>query len=623
MADADKNYDYKCESEEERKKRLHLKALDVPFVPGVYIMHDKSGKIIYVGKSKTLHNRLSQYFSPAAKNNIKTEHMVRAVYDFEYIITDTEIEALALENKLIKVHSPKYNIRLKDSKSYPYIKVNVAERYPSITVTRTRSADKAKYFGPYSGMDAAYTILRTVQSTFGIPSCKREFPRDIGKERPCLYSQMKRCCAPCSGNISETEYNELIREVLVFLKGSFSEVKRSLTKKMNEASEKMMYEAAAVYRDRIRVLANFWQKQKVVSSPDTEYDVFGIWKDEMYTAVGVFYIRDGYIIDRSHILFGADCIAESDNIISAICEIYSGREYIPKEVLLGFDTEASEKELLEAYLSERSGRKIAVRIPERGDAKKLCELVCENCREIVSRAEIESEREEKTLIRLAELLKLEVVPERIEAYDISNMGNDNITAGMITVEKGRFKKNMYRSYSIKQTGGKQDDYTSMREAVERRLKHSEDSFPDLILLDGGQTHVSVIRSLLGELGYNIPVFGMVKDSFHKTRALTSDSCDISIAREQAVFNLIYRIQEEVHRYTIGRMSRAKRKSVKRSSLENIEGIGPSKARALLAYFGTIAKIRSAGKDTLASVPGITARNAADIFAYFNGKVSEK
>ena len=607
------------------RKRLHEKALDLPFSPGVYIMHDKSGKIIYVGKSKALHNRVSHYFAPSARHDIKTEHMVSSVYDFEYILTDTEIEALALENRLIKLHTPKYNIRLKDCKSYPYIKVTVADRYPSVIVTRKRSNDKAKYFGPYSGMDAAYKILRTVQSTFGIPSCKRQFPRDIGKERPCLYSQMRRCVAPCSGNLSEEEYREVIKDTLTFLKGSFSDVKRSLTERMMQASDALMFETAAIYRDRIKVLQNLWQKQTVVSAPDTEYDVFGIWKNEAYTALCVFYIRDGCVIDRSHIIFGADRIADSENISAAVSEFYSGREYIPKELLFGFELDEDDRNLLEIYLSERAEHKVHIRVPERGDLKKLCELVCENCRELVMHESAQSEREEKTLVTLAGLLGLEVIPERIEAYDISNMGNDNITAGMVAVINGRFAKNLYRTYSIRNTEGLQDDYAAMREALQRRLAHTEDGLPDLILLDGGKGHVAVIRDLLDSLGYDIPVFGMVKDAYHKTRAISTDTCDISIAREQSVFNLIYRIQEEVHRYTVGRMTAAKRKTVRHSSLEEINGIGPSKAKALLSYFGTIAKIRSADADTLSSVKGITQKNAADITEYFsdNKKQADK
>lgn len=605
---------------EDRLERLRESARELPYQPGVYIMHNSDGKIIYIGKSKSLHNRVCSYFF-SSHHNTKTARMVSQVWYFEYILTDTEIEALALENRLIKLHTPRYNIRLKDCKSYPYIKVDLGLSYPTVTVTRSRIGDRAKYFGPYSGTDAAYTILRTVQTVFGIPSCKRSFPRDIGKERPCLYAQMGRCIAPCSGKVSEEEYGEVIRDVLAFLRGSFSEVRRSLTERMNKASENLFFETAAIYRDRINALSKLWQRQKVVGAPGTEYDVFGMYEDEANAAVSVFYVRDGSITDRDSFNFGAGALLDSGDIAAALCDLYSRREYIPAVILLDFKLETNDVELLEAYLGERAGRRVHVRMPERGEQKQLCTLATENSREYLRRVSAENAKNTDTLVALAELLALEVVPERIEAFDISNMGNDNITAGMIACVGGRFEKKLYRSYTIRSTGGRQDDYASMREAVHRRYQHPEDEMPDLILVDGGEGHVSVVRAQLEADGIDIPVFGMVKDSFHKTRAITDGEREISIARSREVYNLIFRIQEEVHRFTVSRMSGSKRRTLRHSSLEAIPGIGPAKAKVLMTHFGTLSALSYAEEDSIASVPGITRRDAAAVREYFDEKNS--
>ena len=605
---------------EDRLERLRESARELPYQPGVYIMHNSDGKIIYIGKSKSLHNRVCSYFF-SSHHNTKTARMVSQVWYFEYILTDTEIEALALENRLIKLHTPRYNIRLKDCKSYPYIKVDLGLSYPTVTVTRSRIGDRAKYFGPYSGTDAAYTILRTVQTVFGIPSCKRSFPRDIGKERPCLYAQMGRCIAPCSGKVSEEEYGEVIRDVLAFLRGSFSEVRRSLTERMNKASENLFFETAAIYRDRINALSKLWQRQKVVGAPGTEYDVFGMYEDEANAAVSVFYVRDGSITDRDSFNFGAGALLDSGDIAAALCDLYSRREYIPANILLDFKLETNDVELLEAYLGERAGRRVHVRMPERGEQKQLCTLATENSREYLRRVSAENAKNTDTLVALAGLLALEVVPERIEAFDISNMGNDNITAGMIACVGGRFEKKLSRSYPIRSTGGRQDDYASMREAVHRRYQHPEDGMPDLILVDGGEGHVSVVRAQLEADGIDIPVFGMVKDSFHKTRAITDGEREISIARSREVYNLIFRIQEEVHRFTVSRMSGSKRRTLRHSSLEAIPGIGPAKAKVLMTHFGTLSALSYAEEDSIASVPGINRRDAAAVREYFDEKNS--
>lgn len=607
-----------------RLQRLREKANALPLVPGVYIMHDARGKIIYVGKSKVLKNRVSQYFHEHANHSVKTARMVSCVHDFEYILCDSEMEALTLENGLIKLHAPKYNIRLKDDKNYPYIRIDMHAEYPVLSMVRKRTNDGAKYFGPYSSAQAVAKILVTIRKAFRIASCKRQFPRDIGKGRPCIYSQIGQCVAPCTGKVTSEEYREIFRDIMAMLRGSFEDVKRSLTEKMEGAAENLEYEAAAVYRDRIESLSKLWQKQKVVASPDTEQDVIGVYRADTCSTIVIFYIRGGCLVDSESFLFGAEQILEDESITSFLSEFYTVREYIPREILISFPLDTEEKAVLSAFLTEKAGHKITVRIPERGDGKKLCEMALGNAEQSAKHYQMESEKDAKTLSKLASLLALEVVPERIEAYDISNLGAEHITAGMIVCEKGKFIKKDYRTFSIRSVTGAPDDYASMAEALRRRLLHitsgEDGSFgkdaPDLILLDGGKGQVSVVRAVMDELGIDIPVFGMVKDDFHKTRALTDGENEINIAREQSVFVYIYKIQEEVHRYTVSRMMGAKTKTVRTSTLEKIDGVGPAKARVLLAHFKTLSAVKAATLDELTRVPGISEALAKKIIAYF-------
>lgn len=595
---------------------LRDKANHLPLTPGVYLMKDKAGKIIYVGKSKALKNRVTSYFTDLEGHTVKTSRLVSNIYDFDTVHTTTEIEALTLENQLIKLHTPKFNIRLKDGKSYPYIKVTINEEYPRILVDRKRSNDGAKYFGPYSGMSTAYDIVNTVRKAFGIPTCKKQFPRDVGKGRPCLNYQIGLCSGPCTGKISSQDYKELFNDIIPFLSGSFKEVKESLQRQMEYASENMMFEAAALHRDRIKSLTKLWDKQKVVDAPNVDRDVIALHTEDICSVIAIVYIRNGAIIDKECFSFGADQIIDGDSLSSFIFELYRIREYVPKEIILDFDINEDELSALSDLLSEKAGHKVHFKTPQKGNLKQLCFMVKENARQYASQYKEKLERDDETLIRLAQLLKLEVIPESIESFDISNYGNDNITAGKIRIENGRFNKNAYRTFKI---SGTQDDYASMSEAIRRRFSHEDDTYPDLILLDGGKAHVSVIKGVLADLGVSIPVFGMVKDEYHKTRALTTENEEISIAREHAVFQLIYKLQEEVHRYTLSRMTKAKTKSLKRSSLENIAGIGPSKAKALLSAFGGLQGVKTATIDDLEKVKGITLKNATTIFNYFNNK----
>ena len=607
---------------DERRAELLGKANKLPLRPGVYIMRDKNDKVIYVGKSRALKNRVSQYFHESAHHNEKTRRMVSNVFRFDYILTDTEIEALSLENGLIKQYTPKYNIRLKDSKTYPYLKLTLNDPYPKLSVTRKRLADGARYFGPYSSTAAVYSILGTVQKTFGLASCNREFPRDIGKERPCLNKHIGICCGPCTGEISSEDYKAIFREVVPFLRGSFRECENSLRERMEYASDNLMFEAAAKYRDRIESLSKLWQKQKVVGPPDMDADVIALYSDEVCSCVSVFYIRGGGITDTENFNFNADQIIDEETLTGFISELYNLREYVPREILLDFELPGEDMQTLTEHINSKSEAKTVIRTPERGDKKHLCDMVRDNAKQQALLYKAQTEKDNDTLVKLAQLLKLEVVPDRIEAYDISNFGKDNITAGMVVAENGRFRKSDYRTFRIKSTDGI-DDYGAMREALSRRLSHlTDESFgeaPDLILLDGGRGHVSVIRELMNELGCEIPVFGMVKDDFHKTRALTDDKNEVNIAKEQAVFQFVYKLQEEVHRYTITRMQNAKSKAMKHSTLEDIEGIGPVKAKALLAHFRSLAAIKAAGKDELTQVNGISAANAEAIMRAYAGE----
>ena len=604
------------------REALLDRANHLPSVPGVYIMRDKNDRVIYVGKSKKLKNRVSQYFQLNEKN-AKTARMVSQVHHFDTILCDTEIEALSLENSLIKQYSPKYNIRLKDAKSYPYIKLT-AELYPQIRFTRQRDRDKAKYFGPYSSSGTAYRVIDALHKTLGLPSCKLKFPSDIGKKRPCLYYQMGRCCGVCTGKVTPEAYAELIRYATDILRGNIFDVRKDVERQMYRYAESEQYEMAAKYRDTMLALDSLKEKQKVVATPGTEQDVWGFCSDELSQVLSAMLIRDGRVSDLSDFLFGADEIAEMSDLIAFLCDYYQKSSYIPTVVLLSFDPGVEELDLFLAYLTSLAGRRITVRVPERGELRKLCGLVDLNAKERANRYRVEAEKDDSTLVRLAELLCLETVPERIEAYDISNYGKEHKTAGMVVLKNARFSKADYRSFTIRNVENV-DDYASMAEALKRRLNHLSDEggsfseFPDLILLDGGQGHVSAIRAVLEEMEIFIPVFGMVKDDFHKTRALCTEHEEINIAKENGVFLLIYKLQEEVHRYALSRMQTAKRNTLKHSSLEKIPGIGAAKAEKLLKAFGGLGKLKKAALEEICAVKGISVKDATAVYQHFHSE----
>ncbi len=596
------------------KSKLLEKAKNLPKKPGVYKMLDKNGKIIYVGKSKALKNRVMQYFQNISHHNSKTFKMVSAAEDFECIFTDTELEAFVLENELIKLHSPKYNIKLKDDKRYPYLKLTLSEKYPRLVMVRKREDTKGDlYFGPYTSTATVYGIINLVRDIFKLPSCKKKFPRDIGAERPCLNYHIKKCMGVCTGNVSEEEYAETVRKIKLFLNEDYTSVLSNLHREMTLAAENLEFEKAAKYRDMASSLENLKNRQKIVSSPDVERDVFGIWSDELSTCLSVMIIRGGRISDTESFIFSADEIMDGETFPSFLLNFYKVRDAFPREIVINSSLKGEEGSFdFRTYVKQNYGKSLHLIYPERGELKKLCALADENAREYLLHKRAVGEKSDTLLYVLAYLLCLEVVPEKIEAIDISNSGSEFSVAGIISIKDGSFSKKDYRSYNIKESS--RDDYSAMCEALRRRVSHGD--LPDLFLLDGGQGHLSVVGELFQSLSVDVPVFGMVKDDYHKTRSLVSEGGEISIAKNKTIYEFIYKIQEEVHRYTFSLMDRKRNARVKRSELENIEGIGPKKAKILLKNFGSVKNIKAASIDTLCAAKGISHTDAEKIYRYF-------
>ena len=603
---------------------LHEKAMKLPRSPGVYIMEDAQGKVIYVGKSRSLRDRVEQYFH--GSHDVKTTRMASSVRSFRFITTASEMEALSLENNLIKQHKPKYNILLKDSKSYPYARIS-NEPYPRISVTRKRRQDGAAYFGPYSGTGVIYPVIRTLEKSLGLVSCKRKFPRDIGKERPCMYYQTGKCVGVCTGNVTEEEYARLVKMAADVLGGRRGAVVRALSERMAEYAESERFESAARCRDAIKAIEALGEGKRRTGDAEAEYDVIGWYSGEAGECAAVYFVRDGYVSDSEYYEFGEYAVTEQSEgdyspLAAFIASLYRGREYIPREIALSFPLDESECRLLGEYLAQRADHRVTVRTPERGEMRRMAKSCEDDARRHLEAKRSESDRDERLLVRLAQTLRLEVVPERIEAYDISNLGSEHITAGMICAIHARLKRSEYRYFRI---GGltQPDDYESMRQTIERRVAHLEDGegsfseYPDLILVDGGGGHVGAVCEVLSRLGIDVPVFGMVKDEHHKTRSLIApDGGEINIAKDKEIFTFIYRLQEEVHRFTVSRMTQAKRKTLKTSTLEAIPGIGAAKAKALFAAFGTLGAIKRASVEEIAAVKGIGAKDAKAIVDHF-------
>ena len=599
--------------------RLREKANSLPQTPGVYLMKNDRGEILYVGKSKKLKSRVTTYFTGTG-HTAKTARLVSQIADFDYIVCDTEIEALSLENVLIKKHTPKYNIKLKDAKSYPYIKVT-KEEYPRLYVTRDRRDSAARYYGPYSGTAGAYSALEVLLKIFRIPSCKRQFPRDIGKERPCIYLEMGRCSGVCAGKVSALEYRESVRALELVLSGKIKETVATLTEQMISHAEHEEFEAAAGLRDAIRALEALVERQKVVADAKVSRDVFAFYMSETVSVLSVLTVREGALISKGEFILSQNEFSSADDTLSLIAEYYDTRGETPREIMLDFELAEDDISLLGEYLSLGKTYKVRVRVPERGEGRALCDMALENAREVARQHALSTEREDKVFLRFSELLGFTEPPRRIEAYDISNLKDEAITASMVVVENGKFKRSDYRTFSIRTTKG-QDDFGSMREALTRRLSHIGDGTPslgecpDLLLIDGGDGQVGVVREVLASLALDIPVFGMVKDDYHKTRALTDGDGEISIAQELSVYTFVYKIQEEAHRRAVRSTMGQKKKTLTHSSLERIQGIGPTKAKKLLAAY-SYTQLKAASVEMLLGVKGISEGDAEAIFRHFH------
>ena len=593
----------------------------LPLKPGVYLMHDKSGKIIYIGKAKALKNRVSQYFGSEKNHDEKVRRMVSHVENFEYILTDSEFEALVLECSLIKQYSPKYNILLKDAKGYHYIKVSGGP-WPVISSVKQVFDDGAEYIGPFVSSWAVKESVDEALKIFRLPSCSRKFPQDIGKGRPCLNYYIKQCCAPCAGKVSQEEYNESVRAAVGFLRGGSAESIRNLTGKMDEAAEKFQYERAARIRDCLAAIKRMGDRQKVVASRIPEQDVIALTRGAGKCCFEVFRFKCGRLYDRETFIMGETGKA-SDARSEFIERYYSMRRRIPPRVSL--DGPAEDTGLLERWLSEQSGTQVKIAYPKKGEQARLVEMCRENAAEQLAQAVGRTGRETSALDELARLLGLKAPPEYIESYDISNLAGEDNVAGMVVFQNGRPLKSAYRKFKIRTVEG-QDDYASMREAVQRRIdeyfkqKDSGEGFgrlPDLILLDGGKGQVSAVRPVLKEAGLNIPLFGMVKDGSHRTRAIAAEGGEIAVKSSRNAFTLISSIQEEVHRFAIGYHRQRRRKATFSSELASIDGIGQTRAKMLLKSFKTVEAVRGAEINELEGVKSMTGPAALNVYRHFH------
>lgn len=607
----------------EKKKELRQQAMRLPLLPGVYIMHNKAGEIIYIGKAKALKNRVSQYFGSDKNHQEKVRRMVANVDWFEYIITDSEFEALVLESSLIKQHQPKYNILLKDDKGYSYIRVSPPP-WSRITEVKKIEDDGAKYIGPYLSSWSIKQTIDSAQKIFKLPSCNRKFPQDFGKGRPCLNFYIKQCCAPCRGHVSEREYNEAFEDAMDFIKGGTSNSVKVLTEKMNDAAENMEFELAARLRDRINAINKMKERQKVVASRIEEQDVFALSQGETHTAFEVFRFTGGKLSDRESFL-SEGCQPDSEARSEFLRQYYAIRDRIPPVITI--DGEVEDRELVARWLSEKRGKSVKINVPQRGEQLQLVEMCRANAAEHIARHTGGHVRETSALDELRRLLGLEKLPSYIESYDISNQGGANNVAGMIVFENGRPLKSAYRKFQIKTVSG-QDDYGSMREVITRRFTEwkerskagETDGFarmPDLILLDGGKGHVAAVQPILDEMGIDVPLFGMVKDDKHRTRAIALSGGEIAINSNRRAFTLVSSIQDEVHRFAIGYHRQSRKKSAISSTLTSIDGIGEARAKALLKHFRTVSAIADADLTELENAPTMTKPAAARVYEFFH------
>ena len=613
--------------EEELKK--------LPNKPGVYIMRDALDTILYVGKAVNLHNRVRSYFRPNIGRGPAIDKMVTLVARFEYIVTDTELEALVLENNLIKEYSPKYNTLLKDDKTYPYIKVTVGEDFPRIMFSREMKKDKAKYFGPYTSAAAVKDTIDLLNKLYQLRTCNRNLPKDIGVDRPCLNHHIKQCAAPCQGYISKEEYAQKIEGVLAFLNGNYNSILKDLEQKMQAAAENLEFEEAAKYRDLYASVKSVAQKQKINEGVGEDKDIVAMSKDDTDAVVQVFFIRDGKLIGREHFYMTKVSGVPKEEILGEfVKQFYAGTPFIPRELMLQYEIE--DMELIEKWLSGKRGGRVYLKVPKKGTKEKLLELAAKNASLVLTQDREKMKREEGRTIgavkEIADILGLSDV-SRMEAFDISNISGFANVGSMVVYEKGKPKRSDYRKFKIKTVSGP-DDYACMREVLTRRFKHGMEEaknleaqeidsefgsftkFPDLLLMDGGRGQVNIALEVLKELQIDIPVCGMVKDDNHRTRGLYFNNVELPIDTRSEGFKLITRIQDEAHRFAIEYHKSLRGKAQVKSVLDEIPGVGPTRRRALMRHFQSIEDVKAADAETLAQVPEIPMHVAEAIVSYF-------
>lgn len=608
----------------------------LPDQPGVYIMHDKSDAIIYIGKAVSLRKRVRQYFQPSHDEGIKKKQMVEHIARFEYIVTDSELEALVLECNLIKEHRPKYNTMLRDDKTYPYIRVTLGEEFPRVLFSRQIKKDKSRYFGPYTSAGAVKDTIELINKIYKLRTCNRKLPRDIGADRACLNYHIHQCMAPCQGNVSREVYQSQVAKALEFLNGNYGPVIKELENRMQEASEELEFEKAMEYRDLLESVKQIAQKQKMTSTDGEDKDIIAMANDDTDAVVQVFFVRGGKIIGRDHFHVRVGTEENTgDILVDFIKQFYSGTPYIPKEIML--QEEIADIPLLEEWLTEKRGRKVTIRIPQKGLKEKLVELAGKNAQLVLNQDKEKIKREEGRTIgavkEIAGLLGLTDI-NRMEAYDISNISGFETVGSMVVYEHGKPKRSDYRKFKLRTVTGP-DDYASMHEVLTRRFTHgmkeqaelkekempeetgSFTRFPDLILMDGGRGQVNICNKVLKELGLSIPVCGMVKDDNHRTRGLYFQNREIPIDRHGEGFMLVTRIQDEAHRFAIEYHRSLRSKSQVHSVLDDIEGIGPARRRALMKKYQSLERIREASEEDLAATDSMNPATARKVYAFFH------
>lgn len=604
----------------ERFEELKAKVLSLPFEPGVYIMKNRDGQVIYVGKAKALKNRVSQYFQSDSRHSPKTIRMVSNIWDFDIIVTETEFEALVLENQMIKKYQPKYNILLKDDKGYPFIKVTTSKPYPSFSIVAKPGHDADRYFGPYTSRRAAYHAIDTINETLKLKTCRRVFPRDIGKDRPCLNLHLGRCIAPCTGQVSAEEYAARVQEGISLLEGNDKALLADLTARMEQAAEDLRFEQAATLRDRIRAVRALGEKQKVVAGAFAELDAVAYVQGQTRGCVVVLHYLAGDLHDKEFTLLDGVTAADAGEALGAFLkQYYALRGAVPRTVLLS--SPIDESEAVGEFLSSIAERKVELAVPQRGRRHDIIRLAEKNAREEILRVETSQERRVKSLELLGHMTGMDEMPTILEAYDISNFAGQDTVGSMVVFEDAKPARSRYRKFRIETAAQGQDDYASMTEMLTRRLQRWKDGdekftpLPSAFLIDGGLGHVRTAQRVLDQFGVTTPCFGMVKDDHHRTRGLVApDGREFGISTVPAVFALIGRIQEEVHRFAITYNRALGAKKVRGSSLDQIEGVGEKRRNDLLKHFGTIENIRAASVDELARVvPRTVAENVHDYY----------